>query len=630
MKYTLSSLAFGLTSAGVLQTRQSASCAFGISVSGGVTGSLGQLADGQNRVGPGQSGAQYSMSCSGNGGSITQPGRGCILTPPTTQFQCDSGAVPTPGFTITSSGSIEYNGSSKFYACPADSNGNYNIYTSPVANQPKCVEVSLSSSNNNCQGYCTATGSGSGGSGGSGYPQSTSCPAPSYITSTITLPPSYITSTITLPPSYITSTLPPMTTTKTETSSITLPATTITSTKTETTSITLPAMTITSMKTETSSITLPAITVTSTKSETVTALGTTKTETLSVTLVAITVTSTKSETITAPGMTVTSTVTSLVQITNTYGQPTTIYETAAPVTVERIKTELFTAPAITITSIEEKTQVDTIFETAAPVTVETIQIVSVTATQGYTIVQTEAPVTIEITSVATQENTVPVYITVQRTESVPVYETAAPVTVQITENLPVYTTIVESAPAYSTPAASASAGSNGGYGSGSSSTCPADLSGEYLAPHLIIPVDSTNPNTAGGTSYFGQVSSTISSIFNVDSPADFAGKKCALIFTLPLQTQLQTSSFTTSGTGSVNFKQLSSPAGASTSYSNRPGVAKDFGNFTLVPGNSYTIATGNCVPSQSFSYEMSASGDYALRYFQDVNPCPIGVYIIVI
>jgi hypothetical protein len=53
------------------------SCCFGLSASGAVTGTLGQLDDGQNRVNGPLSPAEYCIS----GTSITDAnGRGCILT----------------------------------------------------------------------------------------------------------------------------------------------------------------------------------------------------------------------------------------------------------------------------------------------------------------------------------------------------------------------------------------------------------------------------------------------------------------------------------------------------------------------------------------------------------------------
>jgi hypothetical protein len=157
--------------------------------------------------------------------------------------------------------------------------------------------------------------------------------------------------------------------------------------------------------------------------------------------------------------------------------------------------------------------------------------------------------------------------------------------------------------------------------------CPDNLNGPYEFPHLIIPIDSSNPSSAPGTSYFGEVSSTISSIFNFDIPASDAGKTCSLIFLFPLQSQLQTSSFTFSGNGGIDFSELNGIATTATSYSNAPGVAMDYGTTVVAPGNAYTIATFSCPAGKTVSFEMKAVGNTCLTYFQDYNPKPIGLYI---
>lgn len=58
---------------------RSNSCCFSLNASGGVSGTLGQLSDGQNRIGDDSLGpAQY---CIDSNGAITDGnGRGCILT----------------------------------------------------------------------------------------------------------------------------------------------------------------------------------------------------------------------------------------------------------------------------------------------------------------------------------------------------------------------------------------------------------------------------------------------------------------------------------------------------------------------------------------------------------------------
>jgi len=160
-----------------------------------------------------------------------------------------------------------------------------------------------------------------------------------------------------------------------------------------------------------------------------------------------------------------------------------------------------------------------------------------------------------------------------------------------------------------------------------SPSCPANLNGQWEFPHLIIPIDSNTPTIPAGTSYFGEVSSTISTIYNFDIPASDAGKTCSLVFLFPTQDQLETSSFTFSGNGGIAFSLLDGVATNSTTYATAPGEKTSYGVTVVAPGNSYTIASFPCPAGQAISYELKAVGDTYLRDFQDYNPSPIGVYI---
>lgn len=158
--------------------------------------------------------------------------------------------------------------------------------------------------------------------------------------------------------------------------------------------------------------------------------------------------------------------------------------------------------------------------------------------------------------------------------------------------------------------------------------CPAALSGTYEYPHLIVPVDSTQKDKAFGTSYNGSVSATVSSIFNFDIPSANSDKECTLVFLFPEQKDLQTSSFTTSGSGGIKVSGLKAPADQSTTFANAPAVTEEVGSVkSVTPGNSYTISTGKCAAGERIGYEVSATGDFALNYFQDYNPSPIGMYV---
>ena len=53
------------------------SCSFELTASCGESGTIGQLSDGQNRIGGGLSAATFNIN---NGGIVDSAGRGCILT----------------------------------------------------------------------------------------------------------------------------------------------------------------------------------------------------------------------------------------------------------------------------------------------------------------------------------------------------------------------------------------------------------------------------------------------------------------------------------------------------------------------------------------------------------------------
>ncbi|CAI7658553.1 unnamed protein product [Penicillium manginii] len=154
-------------------------------------------------------------------------------------------------------------------------------------------------------------------------------------------------------------------------------------------------------------------------------------------------------------------------------------------------------------------------------------------------------------------------------------------------------------------------------------------SGNFEFPHLIIPIDSSSPDTAFGTSFNGTVTSTISSIFNFDIPQSDSGKTCSLVFLFPNKADLQTSSFSFSGDGKIDVAKLASVATSQTNFNNAPSVAEDLGYITISPGNSFVISTFSCPAGQAISFEMKNAGSTDLDFFQDFNPAPIGLFITV-
>lgn len=119
------------------------------------------------------------------------------------------------------------------------------------------------------------------------------------------------------------------------------------------------------------------------------------------------------------------------------------------------------------------------------------------------------------------------------------------------------------------------------------------------------------------------MNSSVSSIFNFDIPSTYTGK-CSLIFLLPSQKNLTTSSFTLSGSGQIDFAQLKNSASTQTSFLNKGDVEVDWGQATVKPGSSTIVGTFPCPAGKQVAFEAKAVGNLSLNYFQ-ANP--VGLYI---
>ena len=103
-----------------------------------------------------------------------------------------------------------------------------------------------------------------------------------------------------------------------------------------------------------------------------------------------------------------------------------------------------------------------------------------------------------------------------------------------------------------------------------------------------------------------------------------------MVFLFPTREKLQTSNYTLSGTGGLNFERLplDHPADSATTFNNQPKANATVGTIPdLQAGNNYVIGSGGCFAGLRTAYKVSATGSLALDYFQDYNPEPIGLYI---
>jgi hypothetical protein len=151
----------------------------------------------------------------------------------------------------------------------------------------------------------------------------------------------------------------------------------------------------------------------------------------------------------------------------------------------------------------------------------------------------------------------------------------------------------------------------------------------------MIKVNAHEPNAQSyGNPYFADISTEkgLSTIFDFDIPAWWAGKTCSLIFLFPTQDQLPTSSYTFKETwGTAKFTELEVPATQNTTFNSVGAVAKEFGEFNIAPGNGYVLGTHACPAGERVGIEMSGveknGYGFDLSYFQDYNLPPIGLYV---
>ncbi|RAR12639.1 glycoside hydrolase [Stemphylium lycopersici] len=478
MRYAFAPVVLGL-GANALVARQNTQC-FQLKASGDASGILGQLGDGQNRVGDDLPTGCYCLD--NDGGFTDSNGRGCILTPPTTQFQCDAGATPTDGFAVGSNGDVTYNGDSTFYACPVNDQGVYNIYTTPAPGQDKCVKITL----------------GSAGSCGAGTSQSEGKPGPTTV---------------------------------------------VTQTKT--------------VATETNTI------------------------------------------------------------TKTYpGQEQPPYPTGPPASKSNQPTGYPGKPSPSMPGKPEESMPGKPQESMPGKPEEPMPGKPMPSMTGPGVPEASecVPNVVTVTVTAPGEGIPSATAPGEGKPSGPA------------EGKPSATYPAEkpsaTAPAEGEPSATMPAGNGGKYDS-----CPKDLNGNYQYPHLIVPIDSEHPDQSYGTSYNGQVSNHVCTIFNFDIPASYAGKKCSTIFLFPNKEDLETSDYTMTGSGTCTVSKLKGNANEQTTWANAPAKDHDVASVDLHAGGSWTVDEGDCPAGQRVSYEMCGSGDLDMEYFQDWNPSPIGMYI---
>ncbi|KAI1487414.1 ubiquitin 3 binding protein But2 C-terminal domain-containing protein [Biscogniauxia mediterranea] len=171
------------------------------------------------------------------------------------------------------------------------------------------------------------------------------------------------------------------------------------------------------------------------------------------------------------------------------------------------------------------------------------------------------------------------------------------------------------------------------------STATMTLTGDWQSPRVIIPIDSSQPDTCLGPTPFVEVSATVSTVFRFDIPASYGGRTCTAVFLWPEREQVSSSSYNFTGVSAIGFARLEGgeevSAEATTFNSLPEGLAQTSDlYYAMAPrNNAYALASFECPAGAAVAFVMSsleaaaAAGETSFRYRQDPNPCPLGLYI---
>ncbi|TGJ78219.1 hypothetical protein E0Z10_g10544 [Xylaria hypoxylon] len=614
-------------------------CSFHLRTEGIISAPVSQYGSGQTRAGLNETASSFTIN---DGTFVDSQNRGCWWTPPALVLQCDVGQIPETGFSIGCDGTVSYNGQSTFYSCDTGADGLYMIYSAPNGSQ--CGEITLIADScypNTCNGTGTATPSGSSSTGslplGSGTPSSqltgSTSAGSSYPGETGTASSASSgtgTGTDTLPLASLTSfgVFPyPTESASTPTNGGNTPSGGASGSS-------YPGE---STPTGGSASTYPGESAPGSET-TPTNSGGGNTQTYPVGSMPG-----SESTSTYPGGEGTATYPGSVESTPTGGSASTYLGGSTPGSES-------TATGGSTPTAGESTLTYPVGSTPASESTATYPGGESTPTGGSTSPGGSYPVgsstgntpatssypggSYPVGSSTGSSATDSSATDSSATESTPAsssYPGGSYPVGSSTGSSSAGSTPASGYPTNSYPGTSTSSSASSSTGTpGPGESCPGYLSGAYQYPHLIIPVDSSNADSAPGTSYFGEVTSTVSSAFNFDIPQSASGKTCNLVFYFPTQSQLETSSYNFTGSGVVDFSRLSTAVTASTSYSSLPSVSKSYGEQTLAPGSGYDITSFPCPAGEAIAFEISAAeGDTStnFRYFQDWNPCPLGLFI---
>ena len=155
---------------------------------------------------------------------------------------------------------------------------------------------------------------------------------------------------------------------------------------------------------------------------------------------------------------------------------------------------------------------------------------------------------------------------------------------------------------------------------------PRGLTPPFVAPSLIVPIDSSDPNKIIGNSYSAQISPTRSTLFVFDVPASLTGV-CNLVLAFPPAFNPQyMAPLQINSPGGIAISRLDRPATVRTSATTTAG-GKIVGTVPgIQSGNKYTVARGPCATGERIGYKADSLDGLDINFFQMTLPT-LGLFL---
>lgn len=159
-----------------------------------------------------------------------------------------------------------------------------------------------------------------------------------------------------------------------------------------------------------------------------------------------------------------------------------------------------------------------------------------------------------------------------------------------------------------------------------SANCPMSINGGFQYPQMIQKIDALNPQKPSGPASNGEICQSISTLYTFEVPDDYAGHVCELVFLVPWERHPR-DNLKFNGKGRLSFAELKDAASPDTTYANAPARLFDFGSYDVRTKSNYLVGSYKCPAGTSVTFEVSGQDGLCMSYDHDKDVGLAGLFL---